>query len=543
MRSFWCILICVLLVGCYDGDRNNPFDPELTPVVELGAVAVEDTSGAAILEWTEYEGRQPFEAYRILRKVKGLEAVDTLGVIEDVHRTTFRDTTLAPDVEYVYRVAVVNGGGFVVESEEREVSYRLPPVELLGVEMDGITGTAELRWSEYRGPDFESYRIYRQSGNVREELVGEVVEVDRTTYTDSLLDGNTYHTYRIGVYTEWGVEAFSYRHGGIHNEWMDTFSEGESQAASVLRTIDLALDEEDNPYFGGVWQGSPSQDGLWVLLLGEAERGPLMAYIGGGILGEDRLRVRSGSPVCLTAGQGKVYVAGASEEGTIWVVAMDEQEPDAQGLVGRKLWIGEVETDGSYPVGLHLMENGAVLMVDEQGMMYRFGADGSYEGREEKTHTALSGGGYLPLAGAAFGPRLGPAEQDVMIFVAPEGMTAQLISYYWNDKGGFYKRWSPIGGIGTEKGQIIKPSAVTVDKVYRRIIAVDVSGRLQIFSIDPVERGPHRYITGWGRYGEGDGEFVSARAITVDVEVDSGGRIYVTDIVGGGTIRIQVFEP
>jgi len=291
-----------------------------------------------------------------------------------------------------------------------------------------------------------------------------------------------------------------------------------------------------------VWQGSGPQYGLWVFLLGEAERGPLMAYIGGGILGEDRLSVRSGSPVCLTAGRGKVYVAGASEEGTIWVVAMDEQEPDAQGLVGHKLWIGEVEAEGSYPVGLHLMENGVVLMVDEQGMMYRFGADGSYEGRDDRTHIPLSSGGYPPLAGSAFGPRLGPAERDVMIFVAPEGMTAQLISYYWSDKGGFYKRWSPIGVIGTEKGQIIKPSAVTVDKVYRRIIAVDVSGRLHIFSIDPVEREPHRYITGWGRYGEGDGEFTSARAINVDVEVDARGRIYVADIVRG-RIRIQVFEP
>ena len=94
-----------------------------------------------------------------------------------------------------------------------------------------------------------------------------------------------------------------------------------------------------------------------------------------------------------------------------------------------------------------------------------------------------------------------------------------------------------------EDRQIIKPSAVTVDEVYRRIIVLDTSGRLQIFSIDPVERGPHRYITGWGRYGEGDGEFAPARALGVDVVVDSRGRIYVGDIVDGGDIRIQGFEP
>ena len=124
MRSSFCILICVLLVGCYDGDRNNPFDPELTPAVELRPVAVDDTSGAALLEWTEYEGRQPFAAYRVLRKERGLEAVDTLGVIEDVRRTAFRDTTLAPDAEYVYWIAVVNQSGFEAPSERSEQSVR-----------------------------------------------------------------------------------------------------------------------------------------------------------------------------------------------------------------------------------------------------------------------------------------------------------------------------------------------------------------------------------------------------------------------------------
>ena len=162
MRLLWCVLLCMLLVSCYDGDRDNPLDPELTPAVELRAVAVDDSSGTALLQWTEYEGKQPFAAYRILRAERGVDAADTLEVIEDVHRTIFRDTTFTPEVAYVYRVAVVNRGGFVAESAVREMSYRLPPVELLGVEMDGITGTAELKWSEYWGPGFERYRIYRE---------------------------------------------------------------------------------------------------------------------------------------------------------------------------------------------------------------------------------------------------------------------------------------------------------------------------------------------------------------------------------------------
>ena len=49
MRSSFCILICVVLMGCYDGDRNNPFDPELTPAVELLGVRVDEGEGTATL--------------------------------------------------------------------------------------------------------------------------------------------------------------------------------------------------------------------------------------------------------------------------------------------------------------------------------------------------------------------------------------------------------------------------------------------------------------------------------------------------------------
>jgi len=205
----------------------------------------------------------------------------------------------------------------------------------------------------------------------------------------------------------------------------------------------------------------------------------------------------------------------------------------------------EVETGGSHPVSLHLEENGGVLVVDEQGMMYRFGSDGSYEGVEDKTSLSLLGNAYFSLSDAAFGARLGPQDRDAMVFAAPQvggWSDSQVISYYWNDKGGFYKKWSAVG----EDAQILTPVAVALDNAYRRVIVLEASGRLQIFSIVPTETEPHRYITKWGGYGEGDGQFISASAPSVDVEVDSKGRIYVLDMVGGEQrkrIRIQVFEP
>ena len=132
-----------------------------------------------------------------------------------------------------------------------------------------------------------------------------------------------------------------------------------------------------------------------------------------------------------------------------------------------------------------------------------------------------------------------------MVFAASQvggWSDGQVISYYWNDTGEFYKRWSAVGG----RTEIQTPVAVALDNTYRRVIVLEAGGHLKIFSMEPLAQGPHRYITKWGGYGEGDGEFISASARAVDVEVDSRGRIYVLDMVGGAPrkrIRIQVFEP
>ena len=75
-------LFVLALVACHDAPRKNPFDPELTPAVEL-EVALDDTAGTATLTWTPYEGSQPFAEYRVLRNVaKSIEVV-TLDTIMD----------------------------------------------------------------------------------------------------------------------------------------------------------------------------------------------------------------------------------------------------------------------------------------------------------------------------------------------------------------------------------------------------------------------------------------------------------------------------
>ena len=52
MLQFFVLLYwAVLLAACHDAPRNNPFDPALTPPVEL-EVALDDTAGTATLTWS-----------------------------------------------------------------------------------------------------------------------------------------------------------------------------------------------------------------------------------------------------------------------------------------------------------------------------------------------------------------------------------------------------------------------------------------------------------------------------------------------------------
>ncbi len=76
------------VVGCHDTPRKNPFDPKLTPAVAV-TVSLDPGTGTAVVDWTPYDGKQPFAEYWVLRQVQGLVTVDTLAVIREVDLTTF----------------------------------------------------------------------------------------------------------------------------------------------------------------------------------------------------------------------------------------------------------------------------------------------------------------------------------------------------------------------------------------------------------------------------------------------------------------------
>jgi hypothetical protein len=203
-QSIWpgVFSLCAVLTltACHDAPRKNPFDPELTPAVEL-VVALDETAGTATLNWTEYAGEQAFAEYRVLRNVAKFTEVDTLAVIEEAGQTTFVDSTLAPDTAYEYRVNAVNVAGFSVSSEIRNVTgYSVEAVHLLRPVDDSQTGTVTLTWTRYRDPDFEGYQVLRRAvGTDQVEELVDIASLEDTVFVDSTLRADIDYVYSVDV--------------------------------------------------------------------------------------------------------------------------------------------------------------------------------------------------------------------------------------------------------------------------------------------------------------------------------------------------------
>jgi len=196
-----CLVVALqLLVSCHDAPRENPFDPELTPAVEL-TVEQDVTKGTAILTWERYAGEARFAAYWVLRNAAKSTEVDTLARISEVGQTTFEDSSLVPDTAFDYRVSVVNTGGLGISSSVKSIpSYSLSPVQLLAVETNPLEGILVVRWQRYRGANFQGYQVSRRiSNSIEEEVLEELIGVGDTVFVDRDVRADIGYVYKVAV--------------------------------------------------------------------------------------------------------------------------------------------------------------------------------------------------------------------------------------------------------------------------------------------------------------------------------------------------------
>lgn len=619
-RYFWRGAVVFLCASCHDAPRDNPFDPVLTPAVEVQA-ALDDTAGVATLTWSRYQGQQPFAGYQVLRKVRGLEAVDTLVVIAEPEVAFFVDNTLAPDLEYLYWVEVLNQAGLASASsqvavrsfqvrgvelieahsddhqgvvalrwqryrgpdfagyrvwrrrfgEERrvlaelttvsdtawtdttplpakeylywieilaagkslesppvEAVYALPPINLQRLVFSSATATAELSWTEYEGPRFGGYEVHRRTEGTTDGVIVEIAEQSRTSFIDSPLDGNTEYAYRIAVRTTWEeerIEATSPERSGLFYGLREVHSLPGLQNAEV-QALSLALDEQDQLYVAvsaiSTTTARVMQSGVRIVSPGQAA-----SYVAVFVeMTPDRL-----SPVHLAARQGRLYVAVRTDQGDVLVGAVDAD-------TRRLAWSQRVDTGGASPVGVHAEEDGSALMVDTQGGLYSFSSEGVATGPSDKLQTTLQNDQALPIRHMVVGREAGLGGSDQFFLVAPERDNHHLVGRARLSPALFGGRPTFDDGVGPGNGETLNPLVLAFDPSRTRLVVLEAQGRLQVFNAE-AEEVPRRYLTKWGRFGRGEGEFQVSPPTAVAVGADSEGRIYVAD----GEERVQVFAP
>lgn len=616
MRSALWILLLATLGACHETLRDNPLDPELTPNVEIVAAAIDPAAGQVQLEWTRYDGQQPFAYYQVLRRARDLAAVDTLVRIDDPATVVFADTTVAPQVDYVYRVAVFNQQGFsqlsgehsvgafnvsapallapqsddalgtialhwnayagpdftryeiwrrrfgqegllatsteltdttwidteaeprigyfywirtfaaglVLDSAIREASFDLPAIELTAATLSHNSATADLNWNRYQGPGFTGYEIQRRSGQLAATTVILIEDIEQTGYIDSLLDGNTLYEYRIAVRTQWDdITVESNALSGAFYQFVEERSLSQ-RANTAAHALALALDETDELYVGATL--------ILTTTAGTIERGLWIQYPDGAFRRyfqtetPDRL-----SAIHLGVHTGILYVAVRSEEGPLLVGAIDAER--------NELWRHTADLGDIFPVGLFVDSDDHATVIDEQGLLYSFDETGLLD-TDDRLNQSLSTDQTLPLQ-YLFWDRRPIDNGDLQLFiVAPDRPVNHVVGRLRTSN--FFGGRSIVfdDGVGLQNGETLNPLVAAYDRLHNRVAVLEESGRLQILHAD--QQAPVHYLTKWGTFGEGEGEFALSPPTTGAMAIDSQGRIYVADGAGDEG-RVQIFAP
>jgi len=212
------------------------------------------------------------------------------------------------------------------------------------------------------------------------------------------------------------------------------------------------------------------------------------------------------------------------------------------GERGEELWKNTVESDGAFPVGLYREGDGRVLIMDDQGVLYFFSPDGVFQEKKNTLLGSFESQLTSPIGQVVVTPGASPDGGDLFFVLAPEQLShkvfvrPRLPGQRWLFE--LYGLNFIDEGIGTEKGQTLAPVALAFDRQRARLLVLEAQGRLQVFDAAPTPTGKRRYITQWGRWGTGEGEFFVSPWMSAALAVDSKGMIYVAD----GTRRIQVFN-
>ena len=498
--------------------------------VELTSIEALPSTGHIDLTWDRYSG-PGFEGYEIWRRAVGEDAT-RLDSITQSGVNTWTDTTARPSTVYFYWTnSLIFGIEF--ESARREISYELPAVAIENLSLSSETAAAELTWSVYDGPRFDAYEIHRRFEGGLDVIVANVGDVAATSYTDTLLDGNTEYVYRVVVQTEWGdgISSTSSERRGSFYPLVD-IRELRSLDNVQVQAVAAALGQTDDIYIVATVISTTTakvlQTGLRVMY---PDADSYRSYFSGNKMTPHRL-----SPVrAVVDADGRLYAAVFdAESGSVLLGAI--------GSDRRELWSRLIDTNGAFPAALYADTDGDIVLLDTEGLMYRSDTEGNIEGPLGLIQVTLTGDQGIPLQHAVPAPGAGRAGLDQFFFSVPDREANHIIAksrvndtVYGGNDAAF------DDGVGPRRGETLDPLVIAFDPSRVRLMVMEARGLLQVFDATPEDVRP-RFITRWGTFGAGPGEFQVSPPTAIDMVVDSQGRIHVVDGGSDGG-RIQVFAP
>jgi hypothetical protein len=174
--------------------------------------------------------------------------------------------------------------------------------------------------------------------------------------------------------------------------------------------------------------------------------------------------------------------------------------------------------------------------------MYRADVEGNVEGPLDPIQRTLAGDQGIPLQHAVRAPGAGASDLDQFFFSVPDREAHHIIAKTKVSDtvyGGIADVFDD--GVGHNRGETLDPLVIAFDPSRVRLMVMEARGLLQVFDARAEDLAT-RFITKWGTFGSGRGEFQVSPPTAIDIVVDSQGRIHVVDGGSEGG-RVQVFAP
>jgi DNA-binding beta-propeller fold protein YncE len=223
------------------------------------------------------------------------------------------------------------------------------------------------------------------------------------------------------------------------------------------------------------------------------------------------------------------YPYGIAVDGSGYVQVTDYYNHRVQKFTSNGQFVAKWGTQGSgdgqfsYPQCIVVDSSGYVYLPDvNTNRIQKFTSDGQFV---TKWGSQGSGDGQFDFASASFAGIA--VDSSGYVYVTEYGN--QRVQKFTSN-GIFVAKW---GCGGTGDGQFYKPYDIAFDSSGNAYVTDLQNNRVQKFTSDG------QFVTKWGSYGTGDGQFRSPRSIAVD----GSGNVYVLeDYFGGGYVEMVQFR-